>query len=71
MQTIATIQYSNESAAMIAAHTKSIDEIEKAMGVVLPRGAYLYVNSGNQIKAATVARDAYPSDELFFIGRAQ
>lgn len=67
MRTLGTVQFQSEEAAMIAAHTKTIKEIIAMVGV--KQECYLYVNESAQIEAAEVATDAYPADELEFIGR--
>lgn len=67
--TIATIQYGSYEEMMATLPSQSIDSIRAEMGVSLPRGTYIYANTRNQIEAASVARDAYPSDEVYFIGR--
>lgn len=67
MRTLGTVQFASEEDAMVVAHTKTIEEIVKMTGV--KQECYLYVNESAQIEAAEVATDAYPADELEFIGR--
>ncbi len=67
MRTLGTVQFKSEDAAMIAARTKTIAEIIEMVGV--KQECYLYVNESAQIEAAEVATDAYPADEIEFIGR--